>query len=389
MSKLEMKQIGKTYANGVQAVQDFSLDVTEGEFVVLVGPSGCGKSTVLRMIAGLESISEGQMVLDQTRINEMPPRERNIAMVFQNYALYPHMTVYDNMAFCLKQEKKSKEEIDQIVHRTAARLDIEDLLKRKPKTLSGGERQRVAMGRAIVRQPKLFLMDEPLSNLDAKLRSKMRREIARLHKELEATIIYVTHDQVEAMTLGTKIVVMKDGRIQQIDTPENLYYRPANTFVAQFIGTPQMNLMEMRVVANENMDIILQNEPFQIPVSKRIQRILQDAGYAGKDVIVGARAEDIVADEIGNDEPIDKTINVCRISDMEFQGNDSYLFLELENQEELVVKVNENNWRKRSDALEKVQVSFSPEAIHIFDQDSGKRIDEKSVLRKMYEGGAL
>ena len=216
MSKLEIKQIGKTYTNGVQAVQDFSLDVTEGEFVVLVRAVGMREIHVhAHDHAACESISEGQMALDQTRINEMPPRERNIAMVFQNYALYPHMTVYDNMAFCLKQEKKSKEEIDQSVHEVAARLDIEDLLKRKPKTLSGGERQRVAMGRAIVRQPKLFLMDEPLSNLDAKLRSRMRREIARLHKELEATIIYVTHDQVEAMTLGTKIVVMKDGRIQQ------------------------------------------------------------------------------------------------------------------------------------------------------------------------------
>ena len=374
MNRLELKQIGKTYANGVQAVQDFSLDVTEGEFVVLVGSSGCGKSTVLRMIAGLESISEGQMILDQTMIDEMPPRERNIAMVFQNYALYPHMTVYDNMAFCLKQEKKSKEEIEQIVHEAAARLDIEELLKRKPKTLSGGERQRVAMGRAIVRQPKLFLMDEPLSNLDARLRSKMRREIARLHKELEATIIYVTHDQVEAMTLGTKIVVMKDGRIQQIDTPENLYYHPINTFVAQFIGTPQMNLMEMRVTDDENMGIVLQNEQFRISVSERIQRILQNAGYEEKDVVVGARAEDIAADEIGNDETIDGTINVCRVSDVEFQGNDSYLFLELENQGELVVKRNENIRRKQGDELEKVRVSFSPEAIHIFDRDSGKRI---------------
>lgn len=260
------------------------------------------------------------------------------------------------------------------MYRVAARLDIEDLLKRKPKTLSGGERQRVAMGRAIVRQPKLFLMDEPLSNLDAKLRSRMRREIARLHKELEATIIYVTHDQVEAMTLGTKIVVMKDGRIQQIDTPENLYYQPANTFVAQFIGTPQMNLMKMRVITDEKMGIVLQNEQFRIPVSERTQRILLDAGYEGKYVIVGTRAEDIVADEIGNDETIDGTINVCCVSNVEFQGNDSYLFLELEKQEELVVKVNENNWRKRGDALEKVQVSFSPEAIHIFDQESGKRI---------------
>ena len=231
-------------------------------------------------------------------------------------------------------------------------------------------------------------MDEPLSNLDAKLRSRMRREIARLHKELEATIIYVTHDQVEAMTLGAKIVVMKDGRIQQIDTPENLYYQPANTFVAQFIGTPQMNLMEMRVTVDENMGIVLQNEQFQIPVSERTQRILLDAGYEGKYVIVGTRAEDIVADEIGNDETIDGTINVCCVSNVEFQGNDSYLFLELEKQEELVVKGTENHWRKQEN-LEKVHVSFSPEMIHIFDQESGERINEKSVLSKMCEGGAL
>ena len=258
MSKLEMKQISKTYTNGVQAVQDFSLDVTEGEFVVLVGPSGCGKSTVLRMIAGLESISEGQMALDQIRINEMPPRERNIAMVFQNYALYPHMTVYDNMAFCLKQEKKSKEEIDQSVHEVAARLDIENLLKRKPKTLSGGERQRVAMGRAIVRQPKLFLMDEPLSNLDAKLRSRMRREIARLHKELEATIIYVTHDQEEALTMSDRIAVMHDGVLEQLDVPMEIYEHPKTKFVAGFIG--ESNIFDGKVTDKKDNVLTVQTE---------------------------------------------------------------------------------------------------------------------------------
>ncbi len=372
MSKLEIKQIGKKYANGVQAVQDFSLDAAEGEFVVLVGPSGCGKSTVLRMIAGLESISEGQIMLHRTIINEMSPRERNIAMVFQDYALYPHMTVYDNMAFCLKQKKKSKEEIKRIVHKAAARLDIEDLLNRKPKNLSGGERQRVAMGRAIVRQPKLFLMDEPLSNLDAKLRSKMRREIAGLHKELKATIIYVTHDQVEAMTLGTKIVVMKDGRIQQIDTPENLYYQPANTFVAQFIGTPQMNLMEMQVTTDESSNIILQNEQFEIPVSESIKRTLQETGHEGKRVLVGVRAEDIDVRAVKTGE----TKNVCRVSDAEFQGNEKYLFLNLENQGELVVKANKNNRQGQVRVLSDVHVFFPPEALHIFDEMSGERISQ-------------
>ena len=219
MKELRIQQISKIYPNGVQAVDDFSITVNEHDFIVLVGPSGCGKSTVLRMIAGLEKATEGKILLDGTDISDVSPRDRNIAMIFQNYALYPHMTVYDNMAFCLKQEKKSKEEIRQIVSGAAARLGIEELLHRKPKTLSGGEKQRVAMGRAIVRSPELFLMDEPLSNLDAQLRSRMRREISRLYHDISATVIYVTHDQIEAMTLGTKIVVMREYRSAVSDPP--------------------------------------------------------------------------------------------------------------------------------------------------------------------------
>ncbi|MDR1732434.1 MAG: sn-glycerol-3-phosphate ABC transporter ATP-binding protein UgpC [Synergistaceae bacterium] len=244
MSRVELKNIGKVYPGGVKAVDDVCLTIDDEEFVVLVGPSGCGKSTTLRMIAGLEEISEGELFIDGARMNDVQPKDRNIAMVFQNYALYPHMTVYDNMAFALKIKKFPKDVIDTRVHEAARILDIERYLDRKPKALSGGQRQRVAVGRAIVRQPKVFLFDEPLSNLDAKLRVQMRAEIIALHKRLSATIIYVTHDQVEAMTMGDKIVVMKDGLVQQIGAPLHVYHHPVNKFVAGFIGTPPMNFIE-------------------------------------------------------------------------------------------------------------------------------------------------
>ena len=313
MKELRIQQISKIYPNGVQAVDDFSITVNEHDFIVLVGPSGCGKSTVLRMIAGLEKATEGKILLDGTDISDVSPRDRNIAMIFQNYALYPHMTVYDNIAFCLKQEKKSKEEIRQIVSGAAARLGIEELLHRKPKTLSGGEKQRVAMGRAIVRSPELFLMDEPLSNLDAQLRSRMRREISRLYHDISATVIYVTHDQIEAMTLGTKIVVMREGRIQQIDTPENLYKRPANVFTAQFIGTPRMNLIEMKVVYDGNGQVALRRGIFKVFLDEKTQHILILKKYVDKHVIAGVRAEDI---EIrpAEDPSEDNIFTVCGIS---------------------------------------------------------------------------
>ena len=256
MSSLNLEHIYKTYPNGFEAVKDFNLDIEDKEFIIFVGPSGCGKSTTLRMIAGLEDISGGTLKIDGKVVNDVEPKDRDIAMVFQNYALYPHMTVYDNMAFGLKLRKVPKAEIDTAVRNAAKILDLEHLLDRKPKALSGGQRQRVAMGRAIVRNPRVFLMDEPLSNLDAKLRVQMRTEIAKLHERLGATIIYVTHDQTEAMTLGTRIVVMKSGVVQQVDTPINLYNEPCNLFVAGFIGSPQMNFMDAEV-AKENGAIVL------------------------------------------------------------------------------------------------------------------------------------
>ena len=246
MAELSLKHVYKRYPNGFEAVKDFNLDVADKEFIIFVGPSGCGKSTTLRMIAGLEEISEGEFDIDGKRMNDVEPKDRDIAMVFQNYALYPHMTVYNNMAFALKLRKVPKDEIDKKVRNAARILDLEKLLDRKPKALSGGQRQRVAMGRAIVREPKVFLMDEPLSNLDAKLRVQMRSEISSLHQRLGATIIYVTHDQTEAMTLGTRIVVMKDGVIMQVDSPQKLYNEPNNLFVAGFIGSPQMNFDKWR-----------------------------------------------------------------------------------------------------------------------------------------------
>ena len=238
MASLSLKNVCKVYSNGFEAVKDFNLEIADKEFIIFVGPSGCGKSTTLRMIAGLEDISSGELRIGDRLVNDVEPKDRDIAMVFQNYALYPHMTVYDNMAFGLKLRKVPKAEIDKMVREAAKILDLEKLLDRKPKALSGGQRQRVAMGRAIVRNPKVFLMDEPLSNLDAKLRVQMRIEIAKLHQRLGTTIIYVTHDQTEAMTLGTRIVVMKDGIVQQVDTPQNLYEKPQNLFVAGFMGSP-------------------------------------------------------------------------------------------------------------------------------------------------------
>lgn len=271
MSDLNLKHINKTYPNGFVAVKDFNLDIKDGEFVIFVGPSGCGKSTTLRMIAGLEDISGGDLMIDGKRVNDEEPKDRDIAMVFQSYALYPHMTVRQNMEFPLKIAKLPQSEIDQRVDEAAKTLGLESLLDRKPKALSGGQRQRVAMGRAIVRHPKVLLMDEPLSNLDAKLRGQMRVEISRLHEKLNSTIIYVTHDQTEAMTLGDRIVVMSDGEVQQIDTPQNLYDSPANKFVAGFIGAPQMNFMDATITEkNGEMFVKVSDHLVKLPKKKRI-----------------------------------------------------------------------------------------------------------------------
>ena len=295
MAGLKLINISKTYPNGFVAVKDFNLDIKDKEFIIFVGPSGCGKSTTLRMIAGLEEITGGELYIGDKLMNDVEPKDRDIAMVFQNYALYPHMSVYDNMAFGLKLRKVPKDQIEKLVNEAAKILGIEQLLDRKPKALSGGQRQRVAMGRAIVRNPKVFLMDEPLSNLDAKLRVQMRIEISKIHQRLEATIIYVTHDQTEAMTLGTRIVVMKDGVIQQVDTPQNLYDKPNNLFVAGFMGSPQMNFIDSVVtVSGASVYLVFGNNKIRVPEARA--KKLVEGGYVDKEVVLGIRPEDIKDD---------------------------------------------------------------------------------------------
>ena len=289
MAEVLLEHIGKKFGK-VVAVDDFNLTIYHDEFMVFVGPSGCGKTTTLRMIAGLEEITSGDIAIEGRRVNNVPPKDRDIAMVFQNYALYPHMTVYQNMAFGLKLKKVAKQEIDKRVRQTAEMLGILSLLKRKPKELSGGQRQRVALGRAIVRIPKVYLFDEPLSNLDAKLRVQMRLELKKLHKKMGTTSIYVTHDQIEAMTMGDRIAVMKDGRIQQVGEPLEIYMHPVNRFVASFIGSPTMNFLDVHVV-KEGEGYHVESKGFSLPVSEEKKRAI--APYEGKEVILGVRPEDL------------------------------------------------------------------------------------------------
>jgi multiple sugar transport system ATP-binding protein len=293
MAEIVLDEVSKEYADGTIAVSDLNLDIEDGEFVVLVGPSGCGKTTALRMIAGLEGISHGTISIDDRVVNTVPPKERDIAMVFQNYALYPHMTVYDNMAFGLKLRKLPKDEIDRRVREAGDILGLEDLLQRKPKALSGGQRQRVAMGRAIVREPKAFLMDEPLSNLDAKLRVQMRTEIARIQHELNVTTVYVTHDQVEAMTMGDRVAVIRKGKLQQVDTPQNLYDHPVNLFVAGFIGSPAMNMVEA-TLSTSNGSAGVEFGGVKLSVPQEVMAAHADLSrFEGKPVVMGLRPEDI------------------------------------------------------------------------------------------------
>ena len=291
MASLSLQHINKTYPNGFEAVKDFNLEIADKEFIIFVGPSGCGKSTTLRMIAGLEEITGGTLKIGDKVVNDVEPKDRDIAMVFQNYALYPHMTVYDNMAFGLKLRKVPKAEQERLVKDAAKILDLEQLLDRKPKALSGGQRQRVAMGRAIVRDAKVFLMDEPLSNLDAKLRSQMRVELSKLHRELGATVIYVTHDQVEAMTLGTRIVVMRSGKIQQAAAPGDLYQNPVNKFVAGFIGSPAMNFLPAWVERRDER-VCLEFGSSRLYVNRMCASRLIEGGYLGRRVYLGIRPED-------------------------------------------------------------------------------------------------
>jgi len=368
MSSVSLKNIYKKYSGGVTAVSDFNLDIEDKEFIILVGPSGCGKSTTLRMIAGLEEITEGDLYIDGKRCNDIPPKERDIAMVFQNYALYPHMTVYDNMAFGLKLRRIPKDEIRRRVDEAARVLEIEHLLDRKPAALSGGQRQRVALGRAIVRSPKVFLLDEPLSNLDAKLRAQMRTELTKLHHKLATTFIYVTHDQVEAMTMGTRIVVMKDGFIQQISAPQNLYEDPANLFVATFIGSPQMNTVEGTVVDEGGKTYVeFGKARIELPDSKgRKPEVL---AYAGKEVIVGVRPENIHDEEIFLAQYPNALVD-ADVEVVELMGNETFLYLIVEGRQ-FTARVSNRSTAKHGD---KIKVAFDTEKIHLFDKDTEKRI---------------
>ena len=364
MANLSLKHIYKVYPGDVTAVKDFNLEIADKEFIVFVGPSGCGKSTTLRMIAGLEEISKGELYIGDRLVNEVEPKERDIAMVFQSYALYPHMTVYDNMAFGLKLRKVPKDEIDKKVKDAAKILDIEHLLDRKPKALSGGQRQRVALGRAIVREPKVFLMDEPLSNLDAKLRVQMRTEISKLHQRLQTTFIYVTHDQVEAMTMGTRIVVMKDGIVQQVDSPQEIYNNPANIFVAGFIGSPQMNFIDGTIKEEGGKYFAcFQSEKIEMPMDKA--RLLKEKGYIGKNVIIGIRPEHLDDDqELVAANPT--TVIKSKVEVTELMGAESYIYTKLGDQN-ITVRVNESTKLQNG---QEAKFYVDANKIHIFDKET-------------------
>lgn len=369
MASLSLRNVYKRYPGGVTAVSDFNLEIEDKEFIILVGPSGCGKSTTLRMVAGLEEISDGEIYIGDRLVNDVAPKDRDIAMVFQNYALYPHMTVFDNMAFGLKLRKTPKDEIKRRVEEAARTLDIEHLLERKPKALSGGQRQRVALGRAIVREPKVFLLDEPLSNLDAKLRAQMRTEISKLHQRLGTTFIYVTHDQTEAMTMGTRIVVMKSGVVQQVDSPNNLYRYPCNLFVAGFIGSPQMNFIESKLSkTGDDYFVEFGSEAgstykIKLPAEKNKDNCLE--AYVGKDVIMGIRPENIHNEEDlvaqYKDGVIDADVEVT-----ELMGAETYLYMNCEGQA-INARVSPTSTARPGD---KIKVALETDKIHLFDKDT-------------------
>ena len=369
MSNITLKNITKIYPGGIQAVTDFSLEIHDQEFMVLVGPSGCGKSTVLRMIAGLEEITSGELFIGDKLVNDVEPKDRDIAMVFQNYALYPHMTVYKNLAYSLSLRKMPKEEIDRKVRETAALLELDGLLERKPKSLSGGQRQRVALGRAMVRDPQAFLLDEPLSNLDAKLRASTRTEINKLHHKLETTFVYVTHDQVEAMTMADRIVVMKEGRINQVGAPQELYERPANMFVAGFIGTPQMNFLSAKLLQQgEGFAVSIDETIIPLPDGIFREEVLRR--YQDMPVMVGIRAEDVFEVQAGSTVyALETTLEV-----REHMGSEILAYLDYRGNK-IIAKVASDldSFLKTSQTF---HISFKPAKIHLFDMESELSLKE-------------
>ncbi|EOI5818113.1 ABC transporter ATP-binding protein [Cronobacter malonaticus] len=355
MAQLSLQHIQKIYDNQVHVVKDFNLEIADKEFIVFVGPSGCGKSTTLRMIAGLEAISGGDLLIDGVRMNDVPAKARNIAMVFQNYALYPHMTVYDNMAFGLKMQKVSPEIIEERVAWAAQILGLKEYLKRKPGALSGGQRQRVALGRAIVREAGVFLMDEPLSNLDAKLRVQMRAEISKLHQKLNTTMIYVTHDQTEAMTMATRIVIMKDGIVQQVGAPKEVYNHPANMFVAGFIGSPAMNFIRGAIDGDYFV-----TETLRLPLPENKLARLNDSGYQRKGVVLGIRPEDIFPGVTGDD-AVEAKIAVAELTGAEF------MLYATVGGHEMVVRASAD---KDYQADQRINIAFDMKKCHVFDSET-------------------
>ena len=390
MGAININSVGKIYPNGTRALEDVNIEINDGEFVVLVGPSGCGKTTLLRMVAGLEDITEGEISIADKVVNEIAPKDRDIAMVFQNYALYPHMSVYDNMAFSLKLRKLPKNEIDQKVKDAAKTLEIDELLERKPKALSGGQRQRVAMGRAIVRNPQAFLMDEPLSNLDAKLRVQMRAELGQLHSQLETTTLYVTHDQVEAMTMGDRVAVIRKGILQQIDTPREIYLYPKNIFVAGFIGSPSMNFVYATVESNsKGVNLKFGNDKIS---SKEASEALKK--YEGKEIVLGIRPEAFEDSAYANKEEFSEELNID-VSLLEQLGSDTYIHfykdlkpVQTEAIEEILADEGEDisvlgtqtkfiariNPNARIEEGQNIKLAINPSKLHFFDPDTGLAI---------------
>ena len=391
MGAIKITDVGKVYPNGTRALGDVNIEINDGEFVVLVGPSGCGKTTLLRMVAGLEDITEGEIFIGEKVVNEVAPKDRDIAMVFQNYALYPHMSVYDNMAFSLKLRKLPKDEVDKKVKDAARTLEISELLERKPKALSGGQRQRVAMGRAIVRSPQAFLMDEPLSNLDAKLRVQMRAELGQLHTQLETTTLYVTHDQVEAMTMGDRVAVIRKGELQQIDTPREIYLYPKNIFVAGFIGSPSMNFVYADVKVSGNaVELSFENET--IKCSGDAVNKLKNVD--GKQIVLGIRPEAFEDSVYAKDSEYTESISI-KVTLLEQLGSDSYIHfykdikpVQTEAIEEIladegedisvlgdetkfIARINPNSTVKEG---EEINLSIDPSKLHFFDPESGNAL---------------